>query len=99
MRFEDREALRGYRRFILQCKKHPKCTASRPTSVQHSRHLEQYEAYLADEVLLSNRPISIVRLHVRLQLPVVSPRGEMSAPLVSKPRLEDDECGGSANKN
>ena len=40
---DDREALRGYPRFILQCSQHPKCTASRTISEQHSRHLEQYE--------------------------------------------------------
>ena len=42
-RYEDLEALRGYRRFILQCRQHPKCTASRTISEQRSRHLGQYE--------------------------------------------------------
>ena len=36
----------------------------------------------------------IVRLHVRPQLSVVALKEEMSAPLVSKPRLGDDECEG-----
>ena len=41
LRYEDCEALR-YRRFILQCNQHPKCTASRTISEQHTRHLGQY---------------------------------------------------------
>ena len=49
LQYEDREALREYRRFILQCNQRPKCTASRKISEQHTPHLGQYElvAYLA----------------------------------------------------
>ena len=51
---KGREALRRYRRFILQCNQHPKCTAGRTISEQHTRHLGQYEpvAYLAAWALL-----------------------------------------------
>ena len=42
-RNEGLEALHGYRRFILQCRQHPKCTASRTVGEQRSRHLGQYE--------------------------------------------------------
>ena len=38
-RYEDREALSVYQRFILQCNQHPKCTASRTISEQCMRHL------------------------------------------------------------
>ena len=49
LRYDDRMETLGYRRLIVFCSKHSKCTSSRNISERHSRTLGQYEplAYLA----------------------------------------------------
>ena len=48
LRYEDREALRVYRRFILPCNQHPKCSASRSaSSIRNTFGQHEPVAYLA----------------------------------------------------